>query len=176
MDLEERRGREEGRGGGGREVRREEWREEGERKEKEGKEEEEEGRRRKGGGEEEEEGRRRGGGGREEGRRGGEERKRRRGRGGRRKEEGGKQILSLVTLHSDTPHTFTLTHSNPHTPPTHTHLVRRLFMFWGGEVHGDGPLYVLVSRLLPLALSCDHMIVVHFTLRVSGCAPIPGEV
>ena len=120
--------------------------------------------RRKEGGEEEDEGRKR---------RRRKEEKEERGRRRRRKEEGQKQISSLAPLHSDTPHTFTLTYSNPH---THTHLIRRLFMFWGGEVHGDRALYVRVSRLLPLALTCDHMIVVHFTLRVSGCAPVPGKV
>lgn len=71
---------------------------------------------------------------------------------------------------SHPPHTSLPLH--PHNP----HLIRRWLMFWSGEVHGDSPLYILVGRRLPLALPCDHMVVVHFTLWVSGCAPVPGEV
>ena len=48
-------------------------------------------------------------------------------------------------------------------------------MFWGGQVHGDGSLDVLVGGPNPLALPRDHMVVVDLALGVSGCPPVLGE-
>ena len=84
--------------------------------------------------------------------------------------------MTSTHLHSHTPHPHTPPHTSLPLHPHNPHLIRRWLMFWSGEVHGDSPLYILVGRRLPLALPCDHMVVVHFTLWVSGCAPVPGEV
>lgn len=57
-----------------------------------------------------------------------------------------------------------------------THLIRGLLVLRGGQLHGDGSLYILVSGPLPLTLTSDHMIVVDLALGVSGRLPVPGEV
>jgi len=77
-------------------------------------------------------------------------------------------------------HQHTQTHPfYPHIPdklPPQTHLIRGLLVLRGGQLHGDGSLYILVGGPLPLTLPSDHMIVVDLALGVSGRLPVPGEV
>ena len=91
------------------------------------------------------------------------------------------QMNSAVEV--QVPRNSTLTHTDtpilPHVPdklPPQTHLIRGLLVLRGGQLHGDGSLYILVGGPLPLTLPSDHMIVVDLALGVSGCLPVPGEV
>ena len=50
------------------------------------------------------------------------------------------------------------------------------FRFRRSEVHGNRPFHIFFCWSLPLSLTCDGVIIVNLSVRVSGCLPVQWQI